>query len=384
MQFANRFRISLTQTRLVSFFSVISLLCALIVFSQFGQAQTQPAQLSLADVLIGLRSKKVPLGERNRLLSDAVKVRGITFSLTPEIETELVGTGANADLVGAIQQKSVNVKISAVTAPVSVPAVAAPAVPVLDFAFYQTRADEHGGKGEYELAVKDYSRAIELDSRNSGAYLKRGQAFANNKSYDLAMLDYDKTLELSPKESAAYFNRGGIHEKRGNLESAMQDYQKAIEFDGGNEAAKSGLKRLQDESAKTEQLRIEREKIEQAKVSARQKESEAVLAAQKLKAEESSETMNTAKLGSLVAQAVKMIMPIYPPVARKSNITGQVMVQIAFDENGSVTSAKAANGPPMLRAASEDAARRTKFKSAMIGDKPVKATGFIVYNFTVN
>lgn len=69
-------------------------------------AEAKTAPLSLADVLTGLRSKKTNLEQRNNLLTAAVKQRGITFALTPEIEKELKTAGANAALLQAIRQKS--------------------------------------------------------------------------------------------------------------------------------------------------------------------------------------------------------------------------------------------------------------------------------------
>ncbi|HKX84275.1 MAG TPA: hypothetical protein VJL58_08650, partial [Pyrinomonadaceae bacterium] len=66
----------------------------------------QVKQLSLADLLIGLRSQKVPLQDRNKLLAEAVRQRGVTFATTPEIEKELSTTGADDALLGAIREKS--------------------------------------------------------------------------------------------------------------------------------------------------------------------------------------------------------------------------------------------------------------------------------------
>ncbi len=65
-----------------------------------------PNPLSLGDVLTGLRSKKTTLAKRNKLLTTAVKQRGITFKLNSEIEKELKSAGANAVLMEAIRQKS--------------------------------------------------------------------------------------------------------------------------------------------------------------------------------------------------------------------------------------------------------------------------------------
>lgn len=59
------------------------------------------------------------------------------------------------------------------------------------------------------------------------------------------------------------------------------------------------------------------------------------------------------------------------------------MVQITLDEEGNVTSAKAVTGNTLLRSTCEDAARRSKFKPARVGDQAVKGSGFMVYNFAI-
>ncbi len=371
----------LLQPGLLSVFSLTSLLLTLMFVCQIGQAQQ--TQLSLADILIGLRSKKATLPERNKLLSDAVKVRGITFTASTEIETELQNTGASVELLEAIRQRSLKTD-AAPNIKSGVPVMAAsfasappvkPAAP--DFAFYQKRAYENAVKGEYDLAVNDYSEAIKLNPKEVSLFINRGRAHQNKKNYDLAIADYNTAIELNPKEATAYFNRGDSHEKKGNAPQAMSDYQKVLELDANNESAKINLKRLQAdqlkaEQAKTEQLKAEQLKAEQAKIE-QAKIQEA--AAAKPKVPESVE------LGQLNALAVKLATPVYPPTAQTMNIQGKVTVQISLDEEGKVVSVKAINGHQFLRAAGEDAARRSKFKPTLVGNQAVKATGFIVYNF---
>lgn len=386
MKSVNLSQIKLTQPRLISFFSLASLMFSLVVFCQIGQAQQ--AQLSLADILIGLRSKKVSLDERNKLLSDAVKVRGVTFSLTPEIETELSTTGASSILVEAIRQRSVKIAAAVkptpaptpVSTPVPIPAATPTPVPTLDYAFYRKRADENNFKGEFDLALKDYNKAIELNPKDSVSYLNRGRAYINTKSYDLAILDFDKTIELNPKDSMAFFIRADIYEKKGKFQQAIGDYQKAVEIDATNEPAKTNLKRLLDEQ---EKALAKQKEDEQAKVLAKQKETQAaVVVPEQPKATEQPAAPKTVELGSLIGRAVRMITPSYPMAAKQMNINGQVTVQVALDEKGNVTSAKAVSGPQFLRSASEEAARNSKFKPALAGNEAVKATGFVVYNFT--
>jgi TonB family protein len=368
MKFASLPRVKSTYPYFFSFF-LLTLISLTVVVQT---AQAQQAQLSLADILIGLRSKKVVLYERNRLLTDAVKQRGITFALTPEIEKELISTGADKELVEAIRQKSPVVKTTPTPLPKPLPtpvatpvpvAIATPTptpVPTPDFAFYRKRADENVGKGEYALAVNDYSKAIELNPKEVSVYLNRGLAHYNQKNYDLATADYDKAIELNPKDSMLYFNRGNSFEKMGNLQKAAVDYQKAFELDAGNEAAKLSLQRVQTEASKV---------------------TPKPNAPEKTPISEQPKTPQTVELGALIDRAVRLVKPFYPPNAQKMNLEGQVTVQVTLDEEGNVVSAKATAGPALLRLVCEDAAGKSKFKPAISGNQPVKATGFITYNF---
>ena len=335
---------------LVPFILLASLMFSVSAFSQ----KTQPAQLSLADILIALRSKKVTLDERNKILAEAVKVRGITFALTPEIEKELMTTGAGKELVDAIRQKTPATKPQPTLLATPTPM---PQPTALDF---QNRANLHFTKGEFDSAIADYSKVIEMKSADASVFLNRGLAYSNKKNYDLAIDDFDKVIELNPKDSAAYFNRGDSYEKSGNIEKAMADYQKAFELDANNEAAQNNLKRLQDEQAKTA---ASQQKTETATTT------------------ETNNTPQNVNLGTLNNLAVNLVMPVYPSFAQKSAIQGKVTVQVSLDEEGKVISAKAIDGPPLLRSVSEDAARKSKFKPARIGEQVVKATGVIVYNF---
>lgn len=89
-------------------------------------------------------------------------------------------------------------------------------------------------------------------------------------------------------------------------------------------------------------------------------------------------------IGVANGYAVSLPKPIYPPVAIATNIQGKVDVQIMIDESGDVVSAKAVDGPPLLRQVAELAALKAKFKPTLLNKQPIKVTGVIVYNFTRN
>jgi TonB family protein len=79
--------------------------------------------------------------------------------------------------------------------------------------------------------------------------------------------------------------------------------------------------------------------------------------------------------------AVKLPKPLYPPPAKAVSASGAVNVQVTIDEQGSVISAVATSGHPLLRAAAVGAAKQAKFTPTKLSDQPVKVTGVIVYNF---
>ncbi len=85
--------------------------------------------------------------------------------------------------------------------------------------------------------------------------------------------------------------------------------------------------------------------------------------------------------GVLNGRALKKPQPDYPLAAKATRQMGTVVVQLTVDENGNVTSAQAVSGPPLLRKASEEAARRAKFSPTKVCGEPVKVTGVVTYNF---
>jgi len=349
--------------RIVSLTMLTIAIFSIAVFCQAAIAQ-QP-ELSLADFVIGLRSKKLTLPERNKILTEAAKTRGVTFGMTPEIEKELENTGADKDLIEAIKSKAPIQKVSG-TVPPKVDPVPASTPPPPDHAFYQKRAGSFIAKGDFDSAVTDLTKAIELNSTDASDFVSRGMAYYNKKSYDLAIADFDKALALKPNDSMTYVDHGFANEKLGNADKALGDFKKAFDLDNTNETASLNLKRLQDEKDK-----------------ALAKEREAAAAKKAAETPPVQKAPDSISMGQLTSsQATKMVMPIYSEVARKANIEGKVTVYVTLDEEGNVVSAKAESGHPFLRQAAEDAARKSKFKPAMFNSTPVKGSGFIVYNFT--
>lgn len=373
------------KNRLPAFTTVLLVsLMLLLTFAIPNTHAQQSSELSLADVIIALRSNKVTLAERNQILRDAVEERGITFTITAQIKKELESTGANKNLIEAITKKGTIVKVAA-TAEQPTNPITTPAPIELNFAHYKKTADENFAKGELDSAIMNYSKAIELNPANTSVYLNRGLIFYRKKDYEAAIADYSKAIELNPNEPAAYSNRANSYEKIDQLEKAAADYKKVIELDVDNSAAISALKKIEDDKAKL----IEKQKEQQSAIAevaekervAKETQDKERLAAEVAEADrkKNPEIIELGRISS--SMAINMATPIYPDAAKRLNLKGQITVQVFIDEKGNVTAAETTDGNRLFRDSAEQAALKSKFKPAMFEDVAVKSKGYIVYNF---
>ncbi len=88
-------------------------------------------------------------------------------------------------------------------------------------------------------------------------------------------------------------------------------------------------------------------------------------------------------VGSLIEYATKRVNPVYPSTARSVRITGVVRVDVLIDEEGKVVEVKNTNGPGMLQRAALDAIRKWQFKPFTRDGLPVRAAGFVSFNFSL-
>ena len=68
--------------------------------------------------------------------------------------------------------------------------------------------------------------------------------------------------------------------------------------------------------------------------------------------------------GELTRKAKTKVMPAYPDLARRMNITGTVKVLVVVAPNGSLKDTKIVGGNPLLVNAAMDALKKWKFEPA--------------------
>lgn len=86
-------------------------------------------------------------------------------------------------------------------------------------------------RGESEIAIDNFSKAIAFNPENFSAYVSRGNIYLERSEWDKALADYDRAIEIYPQlNGRIYYHRGIIYNMRGKLEQALADYNRAIEL----------------------------------------------------------------------------------------------------------------------------------------------------------
>jgi len=364
---------------------VIALLAAVATLPTRAQGARE---LSLADVLIALRSKKADIGEKNKILTEAVRQRGITFTLTPEIEKELGGTGAANELIAAIREKM------PVVSGVQTPAKSAPAVvkPVEDLAFFRDRAAAELKSGNNDAAIADLEKAIGMDPKDAGVRHDHAMLLAVKGDLESAANEYSRAAELAPQDVRNFIGRANVFERMGRPADALTDYQRVLSLNPADNHAAGAVVRISaamtkaamDLAAKQQTAAEKRAdaattQINGAKDTANANADQAIT--QTSDPSTGVEATSPVSAGNLMNYCTDLVKPTYPQQAKALRAGGDVSVRVTLDADGHVVDAKATSGLGSLRAAAESAARRSKFKPVVRNGKPVAATGTMNYSF---
>ncbi|EZH75258.1 hypothetical protein ATO12_00340 [Aquimarina atlantica] len=94
-------------------------------------------------------------------------------------------------------------------------------------------AEKYDEIGQYEKGIEILNQAIEKDPEYLGAYINRGAYKSSLKNYESAISDYQKVLELDPKNTLATYNIGNSYRQSGNLKKAKEFYDLAFQTKGG-------------------------------------------------------------------------------------------------------------------------------------------------------
>ena len=94
---------------------------------------------------------------------------------------------------------------------------------------YTYRALTHLQLGSFDDALNDLNKAVEIDP-SADSYRTRGDVYAGNGNVDMAINDYDKTLQLDPSSASTFRNRAIAYSNKRDYQQAIDDLSKAIEL----------------------------------------------------------------------------------------------------------------------------------------------------------
>ena len=95
---------------------------------------------------------------------------------------------------------------------------------------YNNRGRMYAERGDYDEAIEDFTKTIQLWPAYADAYYNRGHVFADKGEADRAIADYTKVTEINPTYVKAYYNRGNVYKTKGDIDRAISDYNKALQI----------------------------------------------------------------------------------------------------------------------------------------------------------
>lgn len=95
--------------------------------------------------------------------------------------------------------------------------------------FYNNRAQSYFLLDSLELALKDLDKAIKLDPGYLDAYINKGQVLFSMEDYDYAVRVFSRAIRMAPYRALLYLSRAESYLKLDLSDEALADFQKAAE-----------------------------------------------------------------------------------------------------------------------------------------------------------
>ncbi len=90
---------------------------------------------------------------------------------------------------------------------------------------FHDRGNRYSRHGNYERAIQDYGRAIEMDGDFAEAYYNRGFSYYEVGLYEEAIADLTRAIELDPKAARYYGQRSRVYLFTDRIDLAEADQE---------------------------------------------------------------------------------------------------------------------------------------------------------------
>jgi len=85
-------------------------------------------------------------------------------------------------------------------------------------------------EGDFNGAIAEFNRLIELNPKDAIPYYNRGLLEANKRDFDRAIADFNRAIQLRPKFARAFNDRGSIKVAMREIDGATADFSRAIQL----------------------------------------------------------------------------------------------------------------------------------------------------------
>jgi tetratricopeptide (TPR) repeat protein len=97
---------------------------------------------------------------------------------------------------------------------------------------YYFQGWNYNEKKQYQQAIAEYDKAIQLRANLASAHNNRGIAYKGLGNLEAALRDYDEAVQIDPSYALGYENRAYAHLLRNQLDEAMTDATASIRLNG--------------------------------------------------------------------------------------------------------------------------------------------------------
>ncbi len=98
---------------------------------------------------------------------------------------------------------------------------------------YLFRARANAALNQTEAAVRDFTKVIQLQPGNAGAFVERAAVQLAALDYQAVITDCGEAIQRNPKLTYAYTLRGMAFRGAGNLPKSLEDFNRAVELAPG-------------------------------------------------------------------------------------------------------------------------------------------------------
>lgn len=95
---------------------------------------------------------------------------------------------------------------------------------------YNWRGEAYRISKQYDLALADYARSIEINPNSVFPFANRAEVYRMQGKFDLVIADATAAIRIDPMLNASYAIRGMAYEKTNDLDRARADFNKALEL----------------------------------------------------------------------------------------------------------------------------------------------------------